>query len=115
MADKYINTTEYSEEDKARMKWAREVLHTLEHIGAMEHSLKGEHIKAIRIAQFALDELTNDQRLIKEILNKQLAEAQRPLYDTAFHRGKRAALEEALESIDVINKSYVKGDKPTKG
>ena len=51
---------------------------------------------------------------VKEILNKQLEEAQRPLYDTAFHRGKRVALEEALENIDVINKSYVKDDKPIK-
>lgn len=65
MTDKYINTTESSEEDKAQMKWAREVLHTLEHIGAMEHFLKGEHIKAIRIAEFALDEMTNEQRLNK--------------------------------------------------
>lgn len=41
---------------------------------------------------------------VKEILNKQLGEAQRPLYDTAFHRGKRAALEEALEDIEAIKK-----------
>ena len=40
---------------------------------------------------------------VKEILNKQLEEAQRPLYDTSFHRVKRAALEEALESIDSLD------------
>lgn len=48
---------------------------------------------------------------VKEILNKQLEEAQRPLYDTAFHRGKRAALEKALENIEAINRRAENDDR----
>lgn len=43
--------------DIKRIRKAREILHRLENRGIIENNLSAEQITAIRIAEFALDEL----------------------------------------------------------
>ena len=45
------------EEKLKNLRTARNTLHILEHRGILENNLSMEHITAIRIAEFALDEL----------------------------------------------------------
>ncbi len=45
------------EEKLKNLRTARKTLHILEHRGILENNLSTEHITAIRIAEFALDEL----------------------------------------------------------
>lgn len=45
------------EEEIKRLRKARNTLHRLEHRGILENNLSTEQITAIRIAEFALDEL----------------------------------------------------------
>ena len=79
------------EEKLKNLRTARKTLHILENRGILENNLSTEHITAIRIAEFALDELCKSKDVQPVVRCKDCKYAQNPndtmVYCTYFECG----------------------------